>query len=476
MQYIRDNVDFFPGRIRTKGDILDIFPMYEEKAIRIEFFDDRVEKISYFDYLNIASFNPVDSVFIYPAKHYLVEEGDINPILKRIEQEMREREKFFQDNNLLVEAHRIKQRTMFDIEMIKETGYCKGIENYSRYFDRRRPGIPPMTLLDYLPENALIIIDESHVTIPQLRGMYKGDRSRKGTLIEFGFRLPSAYDNRPLNFIDFENYNFTIVYSSATPAEYEVRKSSDAVIELINRPTGIVYPEVIISKPEGQIDYIAKEIDGCIGRKERMLITTMTKRSAEDLCYFLLEKGFKVTYLHSEIDTLERIVILTNLRTGLIDALVGVNLLREGLDLPEVSRVIILDADKEGFLRSTRSLIQTFGRAARNVNSKVILFAERITDSMKRAVEETERRRKIQIQYNRKHRIEPVTVYSEIKKGFVLLKTAKEKKFSKIEDVDDYIRKLSKEMLRLASELKFEEAAELRDKIKKLKTDYIEIR
>ncbi len=478
IQYERNDIDFHRGTFRVKGDILEIFPAHEEeKGIRICFFGDYVEAIYEFDILTGKIIEEKPKITIYPATHYIAPEQRMKQAIKEIRKELEERVKYFLSKNKILEAQRLQQRTNYDLEFLEELGYCKGIENYSRYLTGRKPGEPPPTLLDYFPKDFLIVIDESHVTIPQLRGMYRGDRSRKETLVEFGFRLPSALDNRPLKFEEFESHINQIIFVSATPGPYELEKCQRKVVEQIIRPTGLVDPEIVVKPAKNQIDDLIGEINKVINRNERVLITTLTKRMAENLTDYLKELGIKAVYLHSEIDTLERIEIIRELRKGTYDVLVGINLLREGLDIPEVSLVAILDADKEGFLRSETSLIQTMGRAARNVNGKAILYADIITKSIKSAVKETERRRKKQLEYNKKHNITPESIKKKLSKDMHLLymtdyftvpkleETQEEFKVVKKDKIPEMIRKLEKKMKEYAKNLEFEKAAEVRDKI-----------
>jgi excinuclease ABC subunit B len=476
MQYERNDLELTRGKFRARGDILQIYPKDQDILIQIEFWGDEIEKISYLDPLTYEKIREEEEVRIFPATHFV--SLNIEEALKNIEEELKERVEFFKKNGRLLEAQRLEQRTKFDMEMIRELGYCNGIENYSRHFDGRKPGEPPCTLLSYFPDDFLLFIDESHVTIPQIRGMYEGDKSRKDSLVEYGFRLPSAYDNRPLKFSEFEKYINQVIFVSATPAEYELKKSQK-VVEQIIRPTGLVDPELEVRKTKKPVEDLVKEIKNIVKENERVLVTTLTKKMAEDLAEYLTDLGIRVRYLHSEIDTLQRVEILEGLRSGVFDVLVGVNLLREGLDLPEVSLVAILDADKEGFLRSQTSLIQTIGRAARNVKGKVILYAENITNSLKKAIEETERRRKIQLEYNKKYGITPETIkkgirsmieniskVSELPERYI---AALEKEFILSESLEKTIYDLEKEMKKAAEELDFEKAIVLRDRIKKLK-------
>jgi len=476
IQYMRDDIDFHRGTFRVRGDVIEVFPAHEEnKAIRIELFGDEVDALSEIDPLRGKVLQPLDKVPIYPGSHYVTFPDRMQIALQNIRQELKERVEWFRSQNKLLEAQRLEQRTNFDLEMLQELGYCQGIENYSRHLTGRKPGEPPPTLLDYYPKDYLLFIDESHVTIPQLIGMYRGDRSRKETLVEYGFRLPSALDNRPLMFEEFEKRINQVVYVSATPGNYEMKNAQGQLVEQIIRPTGLSDPALTVKPAKNQVDDLLEEIRKRVNKKERVLITTLTKRMAEDLTEYYADLGIRVKYLHSDIDTLDRVEIIRELRLGKFDVLIGINLLREGLDLPEVSLVAILDADKEGFLRSEKSLIQTFGRAARNVNGQVILYGDKMTTAMDQAILETDRRRKIQEEYNRVHGITPQTVkksvrnilasiyeadyftvpvVSDIKQGYVSLK-----------EIPRMIEKLRKEMKEAASNLEFERAAELRDKI-----------
>lgn len=478
IQYTRNDYDFTRNTFRVRGDILEIYPAsFTERAIRVEFFGDEIERITEFDTLTGEVIGERNHVSIFPASHYVTPKDKLEAAIKSIKQELEERVAELKAKGKLLEAARLEQRTNYDIEMLRETGYCKGIENYSRHLTGRKPGEPPFTLLDYFPEDYLIIIDESHVTIPQLKAMYAGDRSRKEALVEHGFRLPSAFDNRPLTFEEFEERINQVIFLSATPGPYELEKSSQ-VVEQIIRPTGLLDPEVEVRPTKGQIDDLIGEIRKRAEKDQRVLVTTLTKKMAEDLCDYLRESGIRVKYLHSEINTLERLQILRDLRLGKFDCLVGVNLLREGLDLPEVSLVAILDADKEGFLRSETSLIQTIGRAARNAEGRVIMYADTITESMARAISETNRRRKIQMEYNKKHGIVPTTVKKGIRE---LIEATKEvdKKEDFLPDKDlakmtkkelkAYVEKLEKEMKQAARNLEFEKAAQLRDIILEIK-------
>lgn len=476
MRYSRNNIDFRRGTFRVNGDVVDVFPIYEsEEALRVEFFGDEIDSITRIDSLTGKLIKKLQTAPIYPGSHYVVKSETMKRAISGIRQELNLVVEQHRSNNRLVEAQRLEQRTMFDLEMMKNLGYCNGIENYSRYLTGRKAGDPPPTLLDYLPDDSLIIIDESHVSMGQIRGMYNGDRSRKMTLVDYGFRLPSALDNRPLNFDEFESDHKQRIYVSATPAEYELDRAAGNVIELLVRPTGLIDPEVDIRPVTGQVDDVIHESRERAERDERTLITTLTKRFSEDLTEYMSESGLRVKYMHSDIDTLERTEILRELRLGEFDVLIGINLLREGLDLPEVSLVAILDADKEGFLRSERSLIQTSGRAARNVNGKVIMYADKVTGSMKRAMDEMERRRKIQKQYNKRHSVEPQTIRKSVYAAMashmesVPMVSEEQAKYGTPKEIDEMISGLEKEMRAEARELKFERAAELRDKIKELK-------
>ncbi len=483
LQYVRNQVELKRGSFRVNGDIIDIHPADSEiEAVRIELFGDEIEKLSYFDYLTGEIFRVVPRLTIYPKTHYVTPKEILTKAIKDIEIELKDRLKELKEQNKLVEAQRLEERTNFDLEMISEIGYCSGIENYSRYLSGRLPGEPPPCLFDYMPSNAFMIMDESHVTIPQFIGMYRGDRSRKQTLVDFGFRLPSALDNRPLMYEEFESISPQTVYVSATPAKYELDRC-DQVIEQVVRPTGLIDPIVEIRQASTQVNDLIKEVCSRINLNERILVTTLTKRMAEDLSSYLIEQKIKVKYLHSDIDTVERVEIIRGLRLGEFDVLVGINLLREGLDIPEVSLVAILDADKEGFLRSERSLIQTIGRAARHINGKAILYADNITDSIKRTIEETDRRRDKQIQHNKANKITPRGVKKavpDIMEAEIAKKNA-EKNYIDKEFLENYknkspeivikkIKKLEKKMYDYASNLEFEDAARVRDEIKNIKT------
>jgi len=465
--YTRNEIDFHRGTFRAKGDVLDIFPANSsETAIRIEFFDDEIEKISEFDAISGRTKNYLKHISIYPATHYAVGSEKLKNALDRIKHDSEIEVQQFLDKGKLIEAQRLKERTMYDIEMMQELGYCNGIENYSRYFDGREIGAPPFTLLDYFPDDFLTLIDESHITIPQIRAMYNGDKARKTNLVEYGFRLNSAFDNRPLNFKEFNQKLFQTVYISATPSAYELELSGQ-VVEQFLRPTGLLDPLVEVVKTEGQMERLMFEIEKVVKNNNRVLVTTLTKKMAENLTQFLVEHNFKVRYMHSDIDTMERIEILNDLRKGVFDVLVGINLLREGLDLPEVELVCILDADKEGFLRSEGSLIQTIGRAARNENGRVIMFADKITKSMKKAIDETNRRREIQDIYNKKHNITPKTIKKDWFGTLEISKNVSDKMTKN--DILKEIEKLQGHMRVASNQLNFEVAIEIREKISKLK-------
>ena len=484
MLYERNEFDFHRGTFRVRGENLEIFPAYEEdRAVRLTFFGDEIEAISFIDPLRGVAVDRAKTVTIFPASHYVTTEAIRNEAMSAIRAELAERIALYESTGRLLEAQRIRERTLFDLEMMKELGYCHGIENYSRHLTGRDPGAPPPTLLDYFPREWLLFIDESHITVPQVGGMYRGDRSRKETLVEFGFRLPSALDNRPLMFEEFSALVDQVIYVSATPADYELKMSGGAVVEQIIRPTGLMDPVIEVRPASGQVDDVMGVLREVAGRNERALVTTLTKRMAEELTDYLKENGLKVRYLHSDIDTLERVQILRELRQGVFDVLVGINLLREGLDLPEVTCVAILDADREGFLRSTRSLIQTTGRAARNVGGRVILYADKITDSMARAIEETGRRRELQEAYNTDHGITPQTIIKaigamlphEIASDYVEV-AVEDEAGRRPEDLPKLIKELRQEMHRLSGELKFEEAAIVRDRIRDLEAEELKWR
>lgn len=466
IQYERNDIDFHRSTFRVKGDVLDIFPSNSSQvAIRVEFFGDEIERISEFDPTSSHTLSDLSHVAIFPATHYAVGNEKLKKALSEIAQDCELVEAEFKKQEKFVEAQRIRERVNYDIEMMSELGYCSGVENYSRYFDGRKPGEPPFTLMDYFPNDFLTIIDESHISIPQIRAMYNGDRSRKTNLVEYGFRLPSAYDNRPLKFDEFNQKLGQVICISATPAEYE-RKKAGQIVQQIIRPTGLLDPKIDVIPTKNQIDVLMDEITKVTERKARVLVTTMTKNMAESLTTYLAERNFKVRYMHSEIDTLERIDIINGLRNGEFDVLVGINLLREGLDLPEVELVAILDADKEGFLRSESSLIQTIGRAARNSNGRVIMFADRMTESIQKAIDETNRRRKIQDEYNKEHGIVPKTI---VKKVQNTLEITKKTQNIKVQDIPKEIEKLVAIMNLASSQLDFEKAIEIREQIASLK-------
>ncbi len=474
MQYERNDIDFHRGTFRTRGDTIDIFPPYEEStAIRVVLLGEKIESIKEFDPVTGISRNELDKVFIFPGSHYAIGRDQLNRALESIRAELKERlEELYRDNKLL-EAQRLEQRVRYDLEMLMETGYCNGIENYSRHFTNRKSGEPPPTLLDYFPENFLTIIDESHITIPQLNGMYNGDRSRKETLVNFGFRLPSALDNRPLKFEEFTRIIKNTIYVSATPGPYELSMAKENIAEQIIRPTGLIDPEIKVRPAKNQVEDLIGEITDRINKGDRVLVTTLTKRFAEELTEFLQSKKFRVRYMHSDIDTLERIEIIRGLRKGEFDILIGINLLREGLDLPEVSLVAILDADKEGFLRSERSLIQTIGRSSRNIRGTAILYADRKTESIEKAISETNRRREKQLEYNKKYKITPKSIIKRVSDLQFKVYNADYFEYDNtdIKDMKTIEKKISllkKEMIKLASNLEFEKAAEIRDEIKKL--------
>lgn len=483
IKYERNDYELKRGTFRVRGDVVEIFPAYEETALRIEFFGDEVERIMEVDPLTGELKQELRQVAIYPATHFVTASDKLERAIQSIEKELEHRLKELKSQKKLVEAQRLEMRTRYDLEMLRTVGYCSGIENYSRHFSGKAPGEPPDTLLDYFPDEYLVFIDESHIAVPQLHGMYEGERSRKETLVEYGFRLPSALDNRPLKFDEFIRKVSQVIFVSATPGPYEL-EVSEKIVEQIVRPTGLVDPEVIVRPREGQIDDLIKEIRKRVKKKERVLVTCLTKRMAEDLSEYLLEAGIRARYMHSDIDTLERVELLTGLRTGEFDVLVGINLLREGLDLPEVSLVAILDADKEGFLRDERSLIQTIGRAARNVSGQVIMYADEVTGSMKRAIDETERRRKIQLEFNKKHGIKPETIRKAISDILELTSYREAKAAKKLEasgvvrnlpreELIRTIQLLEEEMSEAAAELEFERAAVIRDQIKELREELV---
>lgn len=484
IQYQRNDIAFERGNFRARGDVVEIYPVYQDKAIRIEFWGDEIEAISTIDPLLGEVLESHERLPIYPKTHYVMPKDTIKRAIKTIKAELDEWEPNLIEQGKVIESQRLHQRTLYDIEMLKELGYCHGIENYSRHLTGRLPGEPPPTLLDYLPRDSVVMVDESHQTIPQVRGMYAGDQSRKRTLVDYGFRLPSAMDNRPLNFGEWEHRVGQLVFVSATPGPYELTKTGGEVVEQVIRPTGLIDPEVDVRPVRGQVDDLLNEVRIRVERGERVLVTTLTKKMSENLTEYYAELGVRVRYLHSEIVTLDRIKILRDLRAGEFDVLVGINLLREGLDLPEVSLVAILDADKEGFLRSEMSLIQTIGRAARNVNGKAILYADRMTDSMRRAIGETQRRRERQAQYNAEHGITPQTVVKAIDSTLVSIVEADYFKVPlNLDDVEEYspdnivktIARLEAEMRAAAARYEFERAAELRDKMKYLRTRQLEM-
>jgi len=482
VQYQRNDVDFHRGTYRVRGDVLEIFPSYGELVIRISFFGEKIESIQEVDYLTGEVKNDLDEISIYPAKHFVIEDKRVKKALREIEKDLKDQVNSFKKRGKLLEAQRLNQRTKFDLEMIRETGYCTGIENYSRYFDSRDPGEPPAVLLEYFPKDFLLIIDESHMTVPQIGGMHEGDRARKQTLIDYGFRLPSALDNRPLNFREFREKISQTIFTSATPRPFEL-KHSKQVVEQVVRPTGLIDPEVVVKPTKNQIDDLLSEIQKRVKKNQRILVTTLTKRLAEELTDYLSELKIKVQYLHSDIETLKRVEILHDLREGVYDVVVGINLLREGLDLPEVSLVAILDADSAGFLRSREALIQTIGRAARHIDGKVIMYADTITAAMKEAIDETNRRRKIQIAYNKKHGITPRSIEKEIKDEGLREEKIEgidrdyKKRLDRFEGKSDIpkdevkrlIKELEAKMDLAAKNLEFEKAADLRDEVEELK-------
>lgn len=477
IQYTRNDMDFKRGTFRVRGDTVEIFPVISsENALRIEFFGDEIDRITEIDTLTGEIKSRLEHIAIFPASHYVVPQDKINMAIKTIETELDERVKYFKGEDKLIEAQRISERTNFDIEMMRETGFCSGIENYSRHLAGLEPGATPHTLLDYFPDDFLMIVDESHITIPQVRGMYAGDQSRKTTLVDYGFRLPSAKDNRPLNFEEFESKIDQMLFVSATPNVYESEHELLRAEQII-RPTGLLDPEVIVRPVQGQVDDLIGEVNKEVDKKNKVLVTTLTKRMAEDLTDYMKEAGIRVKYLHSDIDTLERTEIIRDMRLDVFDVLVGINLLREGLDIPEITLVAILDADKEGFLRSETSLIQTIGRAARNSDGHVIMYADKITDSMRVAIEETNRRREIQQKYNEEHGITPTTIKKAVRELISITKEAvetvdkleKDPESMSVQEIEKLIKKLTKEMQKAAAELNFETAAELRDQMIKLK-------
>ena len=488
LQYVRNDIELRRGTYQVKGQVIDIFPGDSEKhAIRVDLFGDEIENIFLFDPLTGDVVKQLNRVTVYPKTHYVTPQHKIDDAMIKIKKELKERIKYFSDNSKLIEEQRIRERTNYDLEMMKEMGYCSGIENYSRYLSGRNPGDPPPCLLDYMPDDGLVIIDESHVGVPQLGGMYRGDQSRKQTLVDYGFRLPSAMDNRPLKFDEFEGYNFQTIYVSATPGPYELDKST-AIIEQVIRPTGLIDPIIEVRPSSSQVEDVLSEIHKVTKNGNRVLITTLTKKMSENLSEYLQEHNIKVKYLHSDIDTVERVEIIRDLRKGEFDVLVGINLLREGLDIPEVELVSIFDADKEGFLRSDRSLIQTIGRAARNINGRCILYGDNITGSMKRAMDETSRRRDIQMQYNEDNNIQPVSIKKDIRQALdedsyiendaldkLQLVSSSKKKFTKVnsDNVTSIISQLEKEMYNHAKNLEFEQAAKIRDQINELQEKYL---
>jgi excinuclease ABC subunit B len=488
IQYERNDIDFHRGTFRVRGDCVEVFPAHEdEKAFRIDFFGDMVEGIAEIDPLRGQVLQRLAKCAIYPASHYVATRATLERAVEEIRGDLREQIQSFRERNMLVEAQRIEQRTMFDLEMMEEMGFCQGIENYSRYFDGRAPGEPPYTLIDYFPRDFVMFIDESHITVPQVGGMYRGDRSRKETLVNYGFRLPSALDNRPLNFREFNDKLNQAVYVSATPADYELQRSGGVVVEQVIRPTGLIDPEITVRPASGQVDDLLHEIRETVAKGERVLVTTLTKRMAEDLTDYYRELGVRVKYLHSDIDTIQRMQIIRDLRLGEFDVLVGINLLREGLDIPEVALVAILDADKEGFLRSARSLIQTCGRAARNLAGRVIMYADTVTGSMQACIAETNRRRALQTEYNREHGITPQSVRKglrtilqsiEERGDYVELPLVAEpgEEYVPVEKIPKLVKKLRKEMLDAAKKLDFEKAAEIRDRVKKLEDMELKLR
>jgi len=482
IQYERNDIDFHRGTFRVRGDVLEIFPAWEEdRALRVEFFGDEIDSIKEVDPLTGRTIKIIESIAVYPGTHYVTSRGNLEKAIKAIQKELSQSLEMLHREGKLIEAQRLEERTRFDLEILQELGYCSGIENYSRHLDGRRAGEPPATLIDYFPDDWLLFIDESHITIPQLRGMYRGDRSRKETLVRYGFRLPSALDNRPLSFEELERKVNQGVYVSATPGPYELTRCSDSIVEQIIRPTGLVDPQIEIRPADFQVDNLLGEIRKRVEAAQRVLVTTLTKRMAEDLTEYLAELGIRVRYMHSDVDTIERIELVRDLRLGEYDVLVGINLLREGLDIPEVSLVAVLDADNEGFLRSERSLIQTAGRAARNLDGLVILYANKTTDSMARAIKETERRRQIQLVYNQEHNIEPRTIQKKIADILAEYKSDAPAPFDFVlepqqifeisagVDVEQQIKEFEKAMKEAAAQLEFEKAAAIRDQIKQLK-------
>jgi excinuclease ABC subunit B len=487
IQYERNDYDFHRGTFRVRGDVVELFPAYEEaRAIRIELFGDEVDRLTEIDPLRGQALRSLDKIAIYPASHYVTKPDQLKRAVDAVRDELRERLQELRSQNKLLEAQRLEQRTLYDLELLEEMGFCPGIENYSRHLTGRAPGEPPPTLINYFPRDFLLFVDESHVSVPQIGGMYRGDRSRKETLVEFGFRLPSALDNRPLSFAEFESLIGDAIFVSATPGDYELDQARGRVVEQLIRPTGLTDPEVAVRSAREQVDDLLEEIRARVARQERVLVTTLTKKMAEDLTDYYLELGVRVRYLHSDIETIERVEIIRDLRKGTFDVLVGINLLREGLDLPEVSLVAILDADKEGYLRSGRSLIQTIGRAARNVNGTVIMYADRITESMRRALDETERRRRVQRAYNIEHGITPQTIRKAIAESLVDVCDADyveaptvaegDEEYASLAEVMHRIRALEREMRSAAADLEFERAAALRDQVVKLRQRELDLR
>ena len=487
IQYERNDYDFHRGTFRVRGDVVEVFPAYEEaRALRVEFFGDEVERIAEIDPLRGTTLRGLDKVAIYPASHYVTKPDQLKRAVDGIRVELRERLQLLRAESKLLEAQRLEQRTMYDLELLEEMGFCPGIENYSRHLTGRQPGEPPPTLINYFPDDYLLVIDESHVTVPQIGGMYRGDRSRKETLVDFGFRLPSAIDNRPLNFAEWQGLAHQVVYVSATPADYERQQADGVVVEQLIRPTGLTDPQISVRSARQQVDDLLDEIRTRVASNERVLVTTLTKKMAEDLTDYYQELGVKVRYLHSDIETIERVDIIRDLRKGTFDVLVGINLLREGLDLPEVSLVAILDADKEGYLRSERSLIQTIGRAARNAHGTVILYAEGMTQSMRAAIDETNRRRAVQEAYNTEHGITPQTIQKAISASLVEIAEAdyvdltqvaeSAEQYVPLADIPKRVAALRKEMRAAAADLEFERAAELRDEIQRLQARELELR
>jgi excinuclease ABC subunit B len=479
LQYERNDYDFHRGTFRVRGDVVEIFPASDESvALRIELFGDTVEAVHRIDPLKGQILERVDRAVVYPASHYVTPAELLETAMESIKVELTERLRYLRSQNRLLEAQRLEQRTLFDLEMLREIGYCHGIENYSRHLAGRRAGETPATLIDYLPKDALVVIDESHVGVPQLRGMHHGDRSRKEALVEYGFRLPSAFDNRPLTFDEFTAAVGQVLYVSATPAPYELEKAEGRVAEQVIRPTGLTDPAITVRRAGEQVDDLMEEIRGRAERGERVLVTTLTKRMAEDLTQYFLQMGLRVRYLHSDIDTLERVEVIRDLRLGKFDALIGINLLREGLDIPEVSLVAILDADKEGYLRSATSLVQTSGRAARNVRGEVIMYADKVTDSMRTALGETDRRRVLQAAYNQEHGITPESIRSSIRDVlrsveerdyYTVEAEAPDERFESVEALAETVKRLEGEMKEAAKRLDFEQAAELRDRVRALR-------